>query len=60
MEIAQEGILILTDAAGKNTGDGYLQFVSQENAEQALLKHKESIDKRLACFILQILFTRIF
>ena len=46
MEITPDGILILADANGKNIGDGYVQFTSQEHAEQALLKHKETIDKR--------------
>ena len=46
MEMTPDGILILADGNGKNIGDGYIQFTSQEHAEQALLKHKETIDKR--------------
>ena len=46
METTPDGILIMADANGKNIGDGYVQFTSQEHAEQALLKHKETIDKR--------------
>lgn len=46
METTPDGILMLVDTSGKNTGEGYLQFTSQGHAEQALLKHKESIDRR--------------
>jgi len=46
MEIPINGILLLTDQRGRNTGDGFVQFNSHEHAEQALLKHKESIDRR--------------
>ena len=61
MEITPDGILILVDANGKNIGDGYVQFTSQEHAEQALLKHKETIDKRyIEGFgsVLEIVFSR--
>ena len=46
METTPDGILMLVDTNGKNTGEGYLQFTSQGHAEQALLKHKETIDRR--------------
>ena len=46
MEITPDGILILADANGKNIGDGYVQFTSQEHAEQALLKHKSFFHKK--------------
>ena len=50
MEITNDGILLMIDTNGKNTGDAYIQFSSQEHAEQALMKHKEAIEKRLVIF----------
>ena len=50
MEITNDGILLMIDSNGKNTGDAYIQFSSQEHAEQALMKHKEAIEKRLVIF----------
>lgn len=46
MDIPPNGILFMTDVRGRNTGEGFIQFSSHEHAEQALLKHKEPIDKR--------------
>ena len=51
MEITPDGILIISDLTGKNTGDGYIQFTTQEYADHALLKHKECLDKRLVGLI---------
>ena len=50
MEITNDGILLMIDTNGQNTGDAYIQFSSQEHAEQALMKHKEAIEKRLVIF----------
>lgn len=46
LEIVPNGITIPQDYAGRCTGVAYVQFVDQENAEKALLKHKEKIGHR--------------
>ena len=46
MDIPPYGILLITDQRGRNTGEGFIQFNSHEHAEQALLKHKETIERR--------------
>ena len=50
IEIPPNGIVLVTDARGRNTGEGFIQFNSHEHADQALLKHKETIDRRFASF----------
>ena len=60
MEITNDGILLMIDSNGKNTGDAYIQFSSQEHAEQALMKHKEAIEKRFVSFKDRLLSSEFF
>ena len=46
MEIVPNGIMIPEDRRGRSTGEAYVQFATQEIAENALLKHKERIGHR--------------
>ncbi|XP_053559319.1 G-rich sequence factor 1 [Bombina bombina] len=46
LEIADEGITFILDQRGRKSGEAFVQFVSQENADQALLKHKQEIGSR--------------
>ena len=46
LEIVPNGITLMTDHQGRTTGDAYVQFASQDIAEQAQLKHKEKIGHR--------------
>ncbi|KAL1464761.1 hypothetical protein WDU94_004379 [Cyamophila willieti] len=46
LEIVPNGITIPQDYAGRCTGVAFVQFVDKENAEKALLKHKEKIGHR--------------
>lgn len=46
LEIVPNGITLPQDYAGRCTGVAYVQFVDKENAEKALLKHKEKIGHR--------------
>nr|CAD7404546.1 unnamed protein product [Timema poppensis] len=41
LEIVPNGISLPTDFSGRSTGEAYVQFISKEVAEKALLKHKE-------------------
>ena len=50
IEIPPNGIVLVTDTRGRNTGEGFIQFNSHEHADQALLKHKETIDRRFGIF----------
>nr|CAD7392308.1 unnamed protein product [Timema cristinae] len=43
LEIVPNGISLPTDFSGRSTGEAYVQFISKEVAEKALLKHKEKI-----------------
>ncbi|ESN91756.1 hypothetical protein HELRODRAFT_70316 [Helobdella robusta] len=46
LEIAPNGITFITDHLGRCTGEGYVQFISQESIEKALTKHKQAIAHR--------------
>lgn len=46
LEIVPNGITLLTDYAGRSTGEAYVQFVNREVAEKALQKHRERIGHR--------------
>ncbi len=43
LDIPAHGVVMVTDARGRNTGEAFVQLKSHEHAEQALLKHKECI-----------------
>lgn len=46
LSITDEGITFVLDQRGRKSGEAFVQFVSQENAEQALEKHKQEIGSR--------------
>ncbi|XP_078062029.1 G-rich sequence factor 1-like [Mustelus asterias] len=46
LEIVEDGVTITRDYRGRNTGDAFVQFVSQEAAEQALTKDRQMIGSR--------------
>ncbi|KAK3090545.1 hypothetical protein FSP39_012589 [Pinctada imbricata] len=46
LEIVPNGIMLPEDRQGRSTGEAYVQFATQEIAENALLKHKERIGHR--------------
>ncbi|KAM9331403.1 G-rich sequence factor 1 [Gastrophryne carolinensis] len=46
LSIAEEGITFVLDQRGRKSGEAFVQFVSQEHSEQALMKHKQEIGSR--------------
>ncbi|XP_018091214.1 G-rich sequence factor 1 isoform X2 [Xenopus laevis] len=46
LDIPDEGITFVLDQRGRKSGEAFVQFLSQEHADQALLKHKQEIGSR--------------
>ncbi|XP_071972834.1 G-rich sequence factor 1 isoform X1 [Engystomops pustulosus] len=46
LSIADEGITFVFDQRGRKSGEAFVQFISEEHAEQALLRHKQEIGSR--------------
>ncbi|XP_041056245.1 G-rich sequence factor 1 [Carcharodon carcharias] len=46
LEIVEDGVTITRDYRGRNTGDAFVQFASQEVAEQALTKDRQMMGSR--------------
>ncbi|KAL0979945.1 hypothetical protein UPYG_G00191900 [Umbra pygmaea] len=46
LEVAEDGVTLVTDYRGRSTGDAYVQFLNQEQADLALSRHKEMIGNR--------------
>lgn len=46
LDIVENGITIVTDHRGKNTGKAFVQFSSQKAADEALLRNREVIGHR--------------
>ncbi|CAH2301481.1 G-rich sequence factor 1 isoform X2 [Pelobates cultripes] len=46
LDIADEGITFVLDQRGRKSGEAFVQFLTQEHADQALLKHKQEIGSR--------------
>ncbi|XP_069834355.1 G-rich sequence factor 1 isoform X1 [Dendropsophus ebraccatus] len=46
LSIAEDGITFVFDQRGRKSGEAFVQFISEEHAEQALLRHKQEIGSR--------------
>ncbi|XP_069092966.1 G-rich sequence factor 1 isoform X1 [Pleurodeles waltl] len=46
LSIAEDGITFVLDHRGKKSGDAFVQFMTAEMADRALLKHKEEMGNR--------------
>ncbi|XP_069482382.1 G-rich sequence factor 1 isoform X2 [Ambystoma mexicanum] len=46
LSIAEDGITFVLDHRGKKSGDAFVQFMTSEMAEQALLKHRAEMGNR--------------
>uniref|UniRef100_A0A3Q2QNQ6 G-rich RNA sequence binding factor 1 n=1 Tax=Fundulus heteroclitus TaxID=8078 RepID=A0A3Q2QNQ6_FUNHE len=46
LKIAEDGITIVTNSRGRNSGEAYVQFSSQAEADRALQKHRELMGHR--------------
>lgn len=46
LDIAEKGVTIVPDHLGRNSGEAFVQFASQEAADDALLRDKENIGNR--------------
>ncbi|KAI1900368.1 hypothetical protein AGOR_G00049240 [Albula goreensis] len=46
LEIVPNGVTLVKDKLGRHTGDAFVEFASQEIADQALLKDRELISNR--------------
>ena len=46
LKIVEKGITIVPDHLGRNSGEAFVQFASEEAADYALLRDKENIGNR--------------
>ncbi|KAJ8380503.1 hypothetical protein SKAU_G00012810 [Synaphobranchus kaupii] len=46
LEIVPGGVTMVMDHRGRNSGHGFVEFVSQEVADQALAKHRQAMGSR--------------
>lgn len=46
LDIAEKGVTIVPDHLGRNSGEAFVQFASQEAADEALLRDKDNIGNR--------------
>ncbi|XP_034152503.1 G-rich sequence factor 1 isoform X2 [Esox lucius] len=46
LDVAEDGVTLTTDYRGRKTGEAYVQFLTQEQADQALTKDRELIGNR--------------
>eukprot|EP00276_Gloeochaete_wittrockiana_P004971 CAMPEP_0184647442 /NCGR_PEP_ID=MMETSP0308-20130426/4378_1 /TAXON_ID=38269 /ORGANISM="Gloeochaete witrockiana, Strain SAG 46.84" /LENGTH=557 /DNA_ID=CAMNT_0027078411 /DNA_START=122 /DNA_END=1795 /DNA_ORIENTATION=- len=46
LEIARDGIVITTNAAGRPTGEAFVRFTNASDADKAVLRHKQSMGHR--------------
>ena len=42
----EEGVLLIHQSEGKNTGDAFVLFANEDEAAKALMKHKQRIGSR--------------
>lgn len=46
LDVVENGITMVTDGRGRNSGEAFVQFTSQEVAGKALQKHRELMGHR--------------
>lgn len=46
LDIVENGITFVTDRRGRNSGEAFVQFASQEAADEALQRDREIIGNR--------------
>lgn len=46
LDIAEDGITVVTDRKGRNSGEAFVQFSSQQAADEALQRDREVIGER--------------
>uniref|UniRef100_A0A4W5JLX1 RRM domain-containing protein n=1 Tax=Hucho hucho TaxID=62062 RepID=A0A4W5JLX1_9TELE len=46
LDVAEDGVTLVTDHRGRNSGEAYVQFLTQEQADAALTRDREVIGNR--------------
>lgn len=46
LDVTEDGVTLVTDHRGRNSGEAYVQFLSQEQADEALTRDREVIGNR--------------
>ncbi|XP_071208106.1 G-rich sequence factor 1 isoform X1 [Salvelinus alpinus] len=46
LDVAEDGVTLVTDHRGRNSGEAYVQFLTQEQADEALTRDREVIGNR--------------
>ncbi|XP_036792473.1 G-rich sequence factor 1 isoform X2 [Oncorhynchus mykiss] len=46
LDVMEDGVTLVTDHRGRNSGEAYVQFLSQEQADEALTRDREVIGNR--------------
>lgn len=46
LDVVENGVTMVTDGRGRNSGEAFVQFSSQEEAGKALQKHREMMGHR--------------
>ncbi|XP_052335842.1 G-rich sequence factor 1 isoform X8 [Oncorhynchus keta] len=46
LDVTEDGVTLVTDHRGRNSGEAYVQFLSQEHADEALTRDREVIGNR--------------
>ncbi|XP_029619749.1 G-rich sequence factor 1 [Salmo trutta] len=46
LDVAEDGVTLVTDHRGRNSGEAYVQFLTQEQADEALTRDRQVIGNR--------------
>ncbi|XP_013999025.1 G-rich sequence factor 1 isoform X3 [Salmo salar] len=46
LDVAEDGVTLVTDYRGRNSGEAYVQFLTQEQADEALTRDRQVIGNR--------------